>query len=380
MHLGKIGLGNGGYGGHTIAGDWIVWVGKERLSVLPVAEAFANARSAPPPAALTPSAKGAQVVAVGVNNAPVGAGSSLFWLGAGSNNRIYKYDLDAGKSTVFAEGPEYKLAVASDGQDTAWVELLDNGLYRIQHYSSSTKQVSTVMQTTQLGDNYGVQTIATGHQAPPPLALDQGVLYYMSSSPEHKGLWARTLATGQEQLISPVGYGPVAAEGQLMWTEQRKAQTLTGVEWTLHLRSKYSPDQDNVLARYIYAGDYADYSVSEENAVWQSGGHGVNRYTISTRTFSVIPPQYAFPKSRIYAPLISGTKAVWTELVDDQGGSWSIRAQQLDTGTVSTLVSEPPRGGKRVDAWAILDGRAVAYRTIDNSSPRGSVLQVAPLP
>jgi hypothetical protein len=377
IHLDKI---EAGFGGPTVAGEWIVWAGKKQLSSTSRGPIFTRAKSALPLPTPTPSLSGSRVVTAGTSIAPVGAGNALFWIGKGSHNRIYRYDADTRAVSVIADGPEYKLAVATDGQDVVWLELLSTGLYRIQHYDLRAKQVSTVVKTQWHGENYGVLRLVTDRQNPPALALDQGVLYYRKVSPEGSGLWARTLATGEEWLISAEGYGPVAANGRLMWTEQRRADTQTGTEWSLHLHSRYDPNVDIVLTRYMYALDYTEYSVSEDHAVWHSGGRGVFIFHIPSRTAGEITPQYSFPKSRINAPLVSFNRVVWTESVDSAGLHWLVRVHRLDNGSVSTLISTSDQSGTRVAAWAILGGRAVAYLTTGSSSPRGYVLEVVELP
>ena len=63
------------------------------------------------------------------------------------------------------------------------------------------------------------------------LALDQGVLYYLDSTPGHSGLYARTLSTRSEVLITSGPLSAVAVDnGNILWTdEQYKLAQVAGL-------------------------------------------------------------------------------------------------------------------------------------------------------
>ncbi len=197
------------------------------------------------------------------------------------------------------------------------------------------------------------------------LAVDGGTLFYQGD----KGLVARSLATGQEQVISATGQNPIAADGVLLWSETQSQSRVGPFESSLHML-KYSGNTQSTEGTVVAAGTgtFSGYHVSGDNIVWSflppAGDMRVYLYTLSTSAKRAISPAAASN------PLISGSLVAWTE--KPSGGAqpptqWSIKSYNISTGAVSTVL---PEGNARVDAWAIV-GQRVAY-TVESNAGSGT--------
>ena len=131
----------------------------------------------------------------------VAGGDYLFWNDTRNPQpqqlSIYGYNLRSQTEFLITDAPGQRSYMASDGALLAWVEHQEGSLHkRIQGYDLRTRQTFTIVEVPAEGGLGGV-------------AVADGVLYYQDATQGHRGLYARMLATGQEQLISPVGHDPV---------------------------------------------------------------------------------------------------------------------------------------------------------------------------
>jgi hypothetical protein len=302
-------------------------------------------------------------------------------LGAGTATRVYSYDVRTRKTTILYESPEQKLTLAADGHALVWIEFSPMGRYRIKHYDLATSEVSTVVQTSAPDYNsnldYGIIYPDDGRIVPPYLAVDAGVLYYTDTDPGHKGLWARILASGKEQLISSVGRSPVAADGRLVWFERKE-----GFGDLLHLRTTALSGAETILTNEQYYSVY-EYVVAGDNVLWigrKEGRESLHRYNITTGVETTVYPGPPNDQAIFSNLAMSGNTAVWTE--EDAGDlyyTWSIRSLDLSSGLVRTVCT--------ADTHTIYETRAmpnehtVAYlRRLPSTSPPEGDLFIVDLP
>jgi len=336
-----------------IAGDWIIWKEGNAYTAVSVAQAFTNARPHTP---TTPTpAAGSRLIHGNMRTTSiVGGGNSLFWLGPGAANRIYRYDLLTQSKTILYESPEQKLTLATDGRVLVWIEYSQDDRYRIRHYDLATSQVTTVIQTASSEYDYNLAMPSHDQNHPPYLAVDRGVLFYVSTDPAHKGLWARTLASGEEQLISPSGSAPVAADGKLVWLAERPDRSKA-----VHLRVFASSSSDTTLSEEpsYYSGQYA---LGGDNVLWNSSGAAgdLSRYNIPSNARTTVPIGVSGRGIILTHLLMQRNTATWTEEgVPGSGAGWSIRSFDLGTGRIQTVLTEKVF----VTGWAMPNDRAIAY-------------------
>jgi hypothetical protein len=302
-------------------------------------------------------------------------------LGAGTATRVYSYDVRTRKTTILYGSPEQKLTLATDGHALVWIEFSPIGRYRIMHYDLATSEVSTVVQTSAPDYNsnydYGIIYPDDVRIVPPYLAVDASVLYYTDTDPGHKGLWARILASGEEQLISSVGQSPVAADGRLVWFERKP-----GFGDLLHLRTTALSGAETILTneQYYFVDEYV---VAGDNVLWigrKEGRESLSRYNITTGVKTTVSPGPPNDQAFFTNLAMSGNTAVWTE--EGSGGTdyaWSIRSLDLSTGLVRTV--------RTADSNTIYETRAmpneqtVAYlRRLSSTSPPDGDLFMVDLP
>jgi hypothetical protein len=292
-------------------------------------------------------ARESRVLTSALVGAPVAAGDYVFWKDRRSGHvAIYGYDLAARAEFVIADQVDPATALASDGATFAWVARDQAaGRAHIQGYDLRARATSTII------------TLAAT-SLPAEIALDRGVLYYSDSATNHRGLFARDLASGREQRVSPRGARPVAADGALLWSEQQSFGPGHPALWSLHLRTLDGRHSDTVLASGAvgYSG-FEGYDVAGDRVVWafaaSSGDPRAHLYTISTAASAPISPGAAGN------PLILGATAVWTvgpSGAPGQANRWSVQSVDLAAGRISTVVEE---SAAEVVAWAIAEGGAL---------------------
>ncbi|CAA9379536.1 MAG: hypothetical protein AVDCRST_MAG93-9074, partial [uncultured Chloroflexia bacterium] len=248
---------------------------------------------------------------------PVAAGAHIFWFQRnGSSNQfsIHGYNADFDRPFRIPGRPVNGSSLATDGTTVAWVERVRGREERVQGYNARTGQVTTLLPLAE-------RNLAE-------LALDRGRLLYQDAMPVHRGIYAYTIATGQEQQLSLTGQNPVAADGIVLWSEEQFQGQHRPARWTLYMRHIDGTGRTRLLASD--RAPFSGYSVSGDQIVWSFFPPAVDRrvhlYRISTETRTAIstePARY---------PIAHGNTIVWT--------------------------SEPPSGLSRSSRWAVQSYRS----------------------
>jgi len=283
---------------------------------------------------------------------PVATGNYLFWIDYRQGHSIYGYDLSKQEEFLVTDKPGARFSLASDSKTLTWVETPSSDVINrgsIQGYDIASGKQFTILPSTSTSifDN---------------LALDSGMLYYHDATIGHIGLYARNLNSEAEQLVSAAGRGPVAADGVLLWSEQRQFGPMAPSEWSLHLRKLDGSISDKVVVKD--EGQFAGYSVSGDKVVWSfyppAADTRVYLYSISSGVSKPISA-LANPPLITSGPLVSGNKVVWasaTGSTPNQSNQLSIQEYDIDSGATSTLFPNTPTP---LRPGAIIGQTALAY-------------------
>jgi hypothetical protein len=256
---------------------------------------------------------------------PVAAGRYIFWKERGAEQvALYGYDLATGTRFLLTQ-PADATAIASDGAMVAWTSAdpADHAL-AIRGYDLRTRAVFT---------------LAIGIGGAGEIAIDQGWLYYTDSALAHRGLFAREIASGREQLISPAGRRPVAADGALLWSEEKSSGMGQTAIWSLHLRTRGGRHGDMLIASGTAGyGGFSGYAVSGGTVVWAFAGgapeSGVQLFRLDNATHTTIAPTGSDPH-------IQSSSVIWTEQPSGAPGQsqrWLVRSYDLTSGQSTTVV------------------------------------------
>lgn len=288
---------------------------------------FAIAGALAAPARAQPADPDDQLLSGALVGAPVVAGRYIFWKERGADRvAIYGYDLAARTRFPIAQPIDPAAALASDGAVVAWsVSYPSDRTLMIQSYDLPSGRLST---------------LATGIGGPSEIAIDGGRLYYTDSALEHRGLFAREIASGREQLVSPIGQRPIASDGALLWSEEQPAGPGRLSSWSLHLRTRDGRHSDTLLAAGPagYAG-FSGYAVSAGAATWA--------FAEGAPDTSVQLVRLADGARRTIAhagadPHLAGDAVVWSEQLDagpSQSPRWSVRSYDMAGGQIATVVA-----------------------------------------
>jgi hypothetical protein len=195
-------------------------------------------------------------------------------------------------------------------------------------------------------------------------------LYYEELTNGHAGLYANNLATGAERLISDKGKSPVAADGVLLWEEEvaHCVGNFCPFDWDLHMLK--SDGTTRIVTNSGSENDFSSYDVSGDNIVWEGTIETpITIYSINTgsaRSLSALAGA---------DPHILGDTVAWTGAPSTAPGGesgYSVKAQDLATGVVSTLVPDSD-AHKQVQAVARQSRKAVVY-AVDNGATSNSSL------
>jgi hypothetical protein len=261
-------------------------------------------------------------------------GDYLFWRDTRTQpSSIYGYDLNAQTEFLVSDSVYEKTNLTGDGTTLVWFErtainspLTD--MPRIQSYDIATRTTSTIVTFSDIN-------AATG------LSLHNGILYYNNSTPEYRGLLARTIATGQEQLVSAEGYAPLAADGVLLWLTAEYVGIHAPAKVSLHMRKLDGSVSDAILMSTDAGYTGMEYDVDGDNIVWAadmvSGDARVYLYRIST---GVAQPISAGPATM---PVVKGSTVAWKAwfmgaMIDPV--QWSVESYDLSSNIVSTVVAK----------------------------------------
>lgn len=247
----------------------------------------------------------------------------MFWIsGSRTSNSIYGYDFSKKEQFLVKENTPAIPPLTGDGTTLVWLEDYPN--YRIQGYDIKTRHEFTIVSNnTYLNLN--------------SLVLYNGVLYYNDENSNHKGFFARTLATGQEKQIlnKPIG-APVIADGVLLWKDVKFIAEFVPPEISLHLLKLDGSQGDTVL---VTAGaDFSNYGVAGDKVVWSyyppATDKRVYLYSIKDKTSKAISTGWGFH------PIINSKWVVWINEEDTApGGKNSIEGYDLASGALQTLVA-----------------------------------------
>ena len=125
----------------------------------------------------------------------------------GQPDKLYAYDIDTHTRTAVASSPWIQTDFATDGRAIVWVDAPPGAAPRMQWYDLAQHQQRTLLTAQDADEEYS------------HLAIADGVVYFEHSSASQRPLFALDLNSGAEQLISPAGHDPLAADGFLLWTE-----------------------------------------------------------------------------------------------------------------------------------------------------------------
>lgn len=221
----------------------------------------------------------------------VAAGNYLFWVDVRNNNvGLYGYNVSTQHEfRILALTKTYDTYnLVSDGQTLAWIDTR-LPMERVLGYDLTTAQIFTI-------------TTATEYTGFNSIALHDGVLYYGDASPKRRGIYARELATGQEQLLVPDGLAPVVENGILVWQDIRRSAHSSQMERSLYVRKLDGSLGDTFIVSSTVA--FSHYALAGAHVVWS-----VDRPAVDTRVYS-----YDLATSSI-TPLSSG------------GGRWPVGAE-----------------------------------------------------
>jgi hypothetical protein len=212
------------------------------------------------------------------------------------------------------------------------------------------------------------------------MALGNGFLYYADGAPGHRGLFARNIFDGREELIDPNGRDPVAGNGTLLWssvTSNSASGPAYRATWSLHLRLlSYSQDsgwvasEDRILTSIESgaAGRFSGYSAAGDAVVWAFAAPGADNrvylYRVSDATRRPISAGAAS------SPSIDGNRVSWAtdgsfDTPDSQ--TWSVQSYDISSCATQTLASGMAGRGRRFVAQL---GDHVAF-AIDNPPTAG---------
>jgi hypothetical protein len=247
----------------------------------------------------------------------------LFWIsGSRTSNSIYGYDFSKKAQFLVKENIPAVPPLTGDGTTLVWLEDYSN--YRIQGYDIKTRHEFTIV-----ADNTYLNLNS--------LVLYNGVLYYNDENSNHKGFFARTLATGQEKQIfnKPIG-APVIADGVLLWKDVKFIAEFVPPEISLHLLKLDGSQGDTML---VTAGaDFSNYGVAGDKVVWSfyppATDTRVYLYSIKDKTSKAIST------GRGFHPILNSKWVIWTNEEDTApGGKNSIEGYDLASGALQTLVA-----------------------------------------
>lgn len=263
---------------------------------------------------------------------PVVAGNFLFWRDTRNPHpSIYGYDFGNGMEFLVSDTPSEKFDFASDGSTLAWVERLPAvneapSNIRIQGFDLATRTEFTILTFPD------INTFSS-------IALDNNILYHTGSVSGNPGLYARDLATGQEQLITPNGQDAVVADGIILWTEEESIEKYVPAKVSLHMR-KLDGSLETVLgsANAGYGG--VTYAVSGDHVVWSfapaSGDARAYLHRVSTAITQVLST------APVESLTINGNSVVWSTLAPNEFDApyvWSVQRYDLASGSISNVIT-----------------------------------------
>jgi hypothetical protein len=288
--------------------------------------------------------------------------------------KLFGTAVDARGGRLFSDQVDPSAPLATAGLAVAWVAPNVHGhQQRVLYNQLPAHSPLPVIQKVLLDVGSGSLQI-TG------MALGNGFLYYANATPDHHGLFARSIDDGHEELIDPDGRDPVATNGILLWssmTTNGKTGPAYRATWSLHLRRLINnqdftsiTSEDRILTSIESGsiGRFSGYSASGDAVVWAFSAPGADNrvylYQISSGTRAPISTSAAS------SPSIDSNLVAWaTDPSFDSPPSqaWSVQSYDINSGTTQTIASGLAGHGYRFVAQI---GHQVAF-AIDNPSPNG---------
>jgi hypothetical protein len=268
------------------------------------------------------------------------------------NKAIYGYDLTENKEFFVVHTTSELANIATDGQYLVW-----------STYARGTSETSpqpVYLYDVKTGSTIQILTAITPTDWP-DVSLDRGILYYGDSTPRHKGLFARNLASNHEQLISEDGHGPVASTGEVLWVSSHTDKDHITTS-TLHLTSLENDIPNKVITETTQV-TFGTYDVWGSNVVWSYQFYIVPQ---SVYLYSMDDKSTTLLSVTAIGPNVNGSKVVWAEgdfpifpLTRESlfHGMW-LASYDLNTRLVSTVV---PKEEGSLYADDLLDKNTLMY-------------------
>jgi hypothetical protein len=297
-----------------------------------------------------------------IDDSPLIVGNYLFWSDKSEQvqandglypDRIHGYYLPTKEMFLVNDTPRLKTGIASDGRTLVWADYPegDDDLQtnaRIQGYDIDQRKEFTIL------DSLGTGSIGL-------VALENGVLYYSDYTPAHRGLWARTLATGEEQPIPMERAGGIpqrqVSHGKLIWAAREPQMKYVPIKEALHMRDLTSNNE-----RILSAGrGEVRFAVSNDYIAWvhtrPSDDARVHAYLISMNM------SQAVSKEDASSVAINNSYIAWSTFPSRMDSPYAIEVYNIADGR-STTVVEPDRGLKQV--IGITDNNTLIYKLGDD--------------
>jgi hypothetical protein len=301
----------------------------------------------PTPVTSTPLPK-SKLLAKDVSSSVVATDHYLLWIEtARAGNPIFGYDVRNGNTFVLTNRSSSKFALATDGKKIVWLERGSDSAVRAYGYDlDSRNEVSFVGTLSQTQNNYYYD-----------IALAGDVLYYSGIINQQRGVVARNLTTGVEEILVADGRRPVAADGALLWSKEVASCNPPSThppcifDGILYMRK--SGDTKDILVHRSPGQDSfrgpQGYDLSHGRVVWSGTSEGVRLYDANTSTLNII-----FNRHASY-PLIRGNLVAWV----GEEKRTKLILYDTNTGQFTTPVSVMDA---RIETEAIVGQEAIAYR------------------
>jgi outer membrane protein assembly factor BamB len=289
----------------------------------------------------TPNPTTPQLITVTSARWPTAAGNYVFWNDVREfTTAIYGYDLTAHTEFLVNGTESEKYELETDGTSLVWIELpppdhpIRNPRLQIYDIASRTEQTLYTLSDRN----------SSAYLAPDNFVLDNGILYRVGSENADLGLYARTIATGEERLIAPNGGSPRVADGVIVWSEERFIDKYMPAEVTLYARKLDRGEPIKLVSartgqggcRYDVGGDYVawacSYGASED---WRLFLHHIS----TGETRPIAGDAKPTPSEVVDSVAVSANQVVWSA-IDLNLQRSTIYAYDLTSGTISTLVEE----------------------------------------
>ncbi|MBK9712503.1 MAG: hypothetical protein IPO81_14490 [Kouleothrix sp.] len=295
----------------------------------------------------------------------------VYWLEPqGRSGTLRSAQLDISYASVISDQVDLSVRPAAAFYSLAWVALGPDGRQqRVLFHQTPSRPVGFPPATYAL-----IEAPPGGSLQIASLALSPGALYYTDLNPAHRGLYARSLADGSEQLIDANGRDPFASGDYLLWSSMT-TNSRTGTDyretWTLNLRLLQSGEQ-RVLTTVESAaiGRFSGYSAAADLVAWAFSAPGADNrvylYHVGSGMAAPISPDAAGSPS-VY---VNGTRVAWATdpLLDrDPSSAWSVQLYDIASGRITTIAGRlPPQLSRSVTL--VSDQLVFA---LDNAPPEG---------